>query len=418
MGGAVAGIGEALRSTRERRGLSIAEVAQDTRISPRFLEALEAEQFDELPAPVYVRGFIRSYASYLKIESQPLLDQLVGGESNVPGGATGGYVRGNGNGRPNGAATAPRRTDPFQRNGVVTAPTQQKSIPQPPPVQVGRVEDEGDAWSPDPPAPFTPGPVDHGYIPGSDLMEAPEHSERAYEYEEPTPIYRPRTAGVLAERPPSPGEPGIPRKVALFGAGVAVVLIFLAGAVFLTRGNDNGGAPTNAAASNPTAGVTPGTVIIASRSASPTASASPSASVSPSPTPSASTTATTAPETATPATTAAPGTATATTTLPAPTKTPVPAATATSTPPPPTPVPVRPEGNGFSECTPTNGTYDCGAPPYRVICYAPLGFPQNHNWWVDVDRSFGTIPDGWREYDGLLTNGQIINAGQSLCATP
>ena len=106
MGGAVAGIGEALRSTRERRGLSIAEVAQDTRISPRFLEALEAEQFDELPAPVYVRGFIRSYASYLKIESQPLLDQLVGGIAEA--GAPAGYV--GGNGRTNGATTTRSRS--------------------------------------------------------------------------------------------------------------------------------------------------------------------------------------------------------------------------------------------------------------------------------------------------------------------
>ena len=40
----MAGIGEALRSTREHRGLSIDQVAQDTRISPRFLEAL-----DQLP---------------------------------------------------------------------------------------------------------------------------------------------------------------------------------------------------------------------------------------------------------------------------------------------------------------------------------------------------------------------------------
>src|SRR6185503_1404785 len=78
---AVAGIGESLRSTRERRGLSIDQVALETRISPRFLEALEAEQFAELPAPVYVRGFLRSYANYLRIEPEPLLEQLVNGDS-------------------------------------------------------------------------------------------------------------------------------------------------------------------------------------------------------------------------------------------------------------------------------------------------------------------------------------------------
>jgi hypothetical protein len=53
-----------------------------------------------------------------------------------------------------------------------------------------------------------------------------------------------------------------------------------------------------------------------------------------------------------------------------------------------------------------------------VVCYPPFGFPQNRNWWVDVDRSFFPLPAGWREYDGLLDNGDIINAGQSLCASP
>ncbi|MCO5200937.1 MAG: helix-turn-helix domain-containing protein, partial [Chloroflexi bacterium] len=89
----MAGIGETLRLTREHRGLSIEQVAQDTRISVRFLEALEAEQFDELPAPVYVRGFLRSYANYLKIDAQPLLDSLVGGER-IPAGGPDGFVRG------------------------------------------------------------------------------------------------------------------------------------------------------------------------------------------------------------------------------------------------------------------------------------------------------------------------------------
>ena len=52
-----------LRSARIQRGLSIEQVAQDTRISARFLEALEDEAFQELPAPVYVRGFLRSYGN-------------------------------------------------------------------------------------------------------------------------------------------------------------------------------------------------------------------------------------------------------------------------------------------------------------------------------------------------------------------
>ena len=69
-------IGAELRNARIQRGLTIEQVAQDTRISARFLRALEEDDFEALPAPVYVRGFLRSYANYLRIDSQPLLDEL------------------------------------------------------------------------------------------------------------------------------------------------------------------------------------------------------------------------------------------------------------------------------------------------------------------------------------------------------
>jgi hypothetical protein len=61
--------------------------------------------------------------------------------------------------------------------------------------------------------------------------------------------------------------------------------------------------------------------------------------------------------------------------------------------------------------------YDCGPPPYRVICYPPFGINQNSNWWVDIDGSFGVLPDGWREVQVLAAgNGKIIEAGQTTCA--
>src|ERR1041385_5230140 len=106
MGGAVAGIGEALRSTRERKGLSIDQVAQETRISARFLEALEAETFEELPAPVYVRGFLRSYANFLHLDPTPLLEDLA-----LRQGATAPGSNGHAGTKRNGA-----RPDPFARN--------------------------------------------------------------------------------------------------------------------------------------------------------------------------------------------------------------------------------------------------------------------------------------------------------------
>lgn len=61
-------VGTWLREMREYRGLTLAEVSNDTRIGVVYLEALEAERWDVLPAPVYARGFLRSYARYLDID--------------------------------------------------------------------------------------------------------------------------------------------------------------------------------------------------------------------------------------------------------------------------------------------------------------------------------------------------------------
>ncbi len=392
----MAGIGDALRSARERRNLSIDEVARETRISPRFLEALEAEQFDELPAPVYVRGFLRSYASFLKLEPQPLLDRLVGGDASTPS-PSGGYVgRDSRHDTPSG-----RRNDPFQRSGVVPAP----AIPGRPQMPRGP-EPEDDGWSPEPLPPFTAPHEDHGYVPGSDLMEAPEYG---YSREE-TRFHR-RTSGVLAERPPPLNEPAVSR-VALVGGAVVGVLMLLGVAVLLTRGDGGGNNPALSPGETPE--VTPGTVIsLGSRTNTPAASASAVASAAPDATVAAEATPTPQATTEGSATPAEPATPAQT-----PTRAPTAAPTATPVPDPPTATPTSPppvvaESNGFGECTAVGTSYDCGAPPYRVICYAPLG---GQSWWVDANRSFGTLPDGWRAADGLQDNGDIITAGTSACA--
>ncbi|MFQ5381975.1 MAG: helix-turn-helix domain-containing protein, partial [Dehalococcoidia bacterium] len=69
-------IGEALRTARLDLGVDLRRASADTRISRLFLEALEEERFSELPAAVYVRGFLRSYAGYLGLDGQRLIDQL------------------------------------------------------------------------------------------------------------------------------------------------------------------------------------------------------------------------------------------------------------------------------------------------------------------------------------------------------
>ncbi len=60
--------GAELRKVRESRGLELSDVAQRTKISERYLRSIEAERFDELPAPVYVRGFVTQMARLLRID--------------------------------------------------------------------------------------------------------------------------------------------------------------------------------------------------------------------------------------------------------------------------------------------------------------------------------------------------------------
>jgi cytoskeletal protein RodZ len=56
-------LGGLLRGAREARGLSVDDLSSLTRIRPRHLQALEEERLGELPAPVFVRGFIRAYCA-------------------------------------------------------------------------------------------------------------------------------------------------------------------------------------------------------------------------------------------------------------------------------------------------------------------------------------------------------------------
>ena len=68
-------IGSSLREARERQELDLSRIERDTRIRPKFLQALEDEQFDRLPAPAYARGFLRTYADYLGLDAQRFVDE-------------------------------------------------------------------------------------------------------------------------------------------------------------------------------------------------------------------------------------------------------------------------------------------------------------------------------------------------------
>ena len=74
-------IGPALRSAREKRGLSLEEVEQATRIRPRYLEGLEREDYDMLPAQIYARGFLKTYANFLGLDGEALSRELKEGQT-------------------------------------------------------------------------------------------------------------------------------------------------------------------------------------------------------------------------------------------------------------------------------------------------------------------------------------------------
>jgi len=69
-------LGKTLREARVRLGMSVAEVAAQTKFAPRQIEALEAEDYKHLPELAFVRGFVRSYAKILKLDVEPLLANL------------------------------------------------------------------------------------------------------------------------------------------------------------------------------------------------------------------------------------------------------------------------------------------------------------------------------------------------------
>lgn len=69
------GCGGQLRQAREAAGLSVEQVAAQLRMPAQVIAALEAEQWQRLGAPVFVRGQLRSYARLLKVDIEDLLQQ-------------------------------------------------------------------------------------------------------------------------------------------------------------------------------------------------------------------------------------------------------------------------------------------------------------------------------------------------------
>lgn len=69
-------VGAVLAEERAARGLTLEQAAAATRIRAHHLEALEAGRLDDLPGPVYGRGYLRAYAAYLGLDGEALLGRL------------------------------------------------------------------------------------------------------------------------------------------------------------------------------------------------------------------------------------------------------------------------------------------------------------------------------------------------------
>ena len=72
----VGSVGERLRAAREEKGISLEDIASQTRIPRRHLESIEQSEWTRLPAPTYTIGFARSYASAIGLDRNEIGDQL------------------------------------------------------------------------------------------------------------------------------------------------------------------------------------------------------------------------------------------------------------------------------------------------------------------------------------------------------
>ena len=70
-------IGDILKEEREKRKLSIANVAFTTRINKKYIQALEDGNYLIIPSPVFAKGFLKAYAEFLDLDPRPMMDELL-----------------------------------------------------------------------------------------------------------------------------------------------------------------------------------------------------------------------------------------------------------------------------------------------------------------------------------------------------
>jgi cytoskeleton protein RodZ len=63
--------GQDLKTQRERCGVSLDALAAETKVAPRYLQALEAGEFAQLPGGIFRRGIVRAYLHAIQLEEEP-----------------------------------------------------------------------------------------------------------------------------------------------------------------------------------------------------------------------------------------------------------------------------------------------------------------------------------------------------------
>lgn len=87
--------GNWLRRERELRQVSLRDISDETKISIRYLEALEEDRFDILPGSVFAKGFLRQYARYVGLDGDEVVNSYLTAESGQrPEEPTGAYRKG------------------------------------------------------------------------------------------------------------------------------------------------------------------------------------------------------------------------------------------------------------------------------------------------------------------------------------
>ena len=70
------GIGHLLERARQRRGVSLEEAEKATMIRKDYLQRLESDDHSAMPEPIYVRGFVKAYATYLGLDGDRFATQV------------------------------------------------------------------------------------------------------------------------------------------------------------------------------------------------------------------------------------------------------------------------------------------------------------------------------------------------------